>query len=96
MGQLICKKIFTIYQGFSLGSALGHSSKIGSDVRVFADQFGQFVRGDFQKRTLQVMHSDGIVFLFYKRSLIGQIYVRARPVHFILPLKYLLTKANQA
>ena len=39
-------------QGFSLGSALGHSPKIVPDVRKFADPFGQFVRDDFRKRTL--------------------------------------------
>ena len=36
-------------QGFSLASAIGHSPKIVPDVRVFAVQFGQFVRDDFQK-----------------------------------------------
>ena len=39
-------------QGFSLASAIGHSPKIVRDVREFAVQFGQFVRDDFQKRTL--------------------------------------------
>ena len=81
-------------QGFSLGSALRHSPKIVPDVREFADQFGQFVRDDFGSAHFEVMHSNSIVFI--KPSLIGQISVRARLVRFILPLKYLFTKANQS
>ena len=42
----------TIWQGFSLASAIGHSPKIVPDVREFAVQFGQFVRDDFRKHTL--------------------------------------------
>ena len=56
-----------IGQEFSLVSALGHSPKIVPDVQEFAVQFGQSVRDDFRKRTLcVVIHSDAIVFLFYK------------------------------
>ena len=57
--------VFIMHQGFSLVSALGHSPKLVPGVREFDVQFGQFVRDDFRKRT--VMHSDPIVFLFYKR-----------------------------
>ena len=53
-------------QGFSLASAIGHSPKIVPDVREFAVQFGQFVRDDFRSAYCTVMHSDAIVFLFYK------------------------------
>ena len=42
-------KYNSIFQGFSLASAIGHSPKIVPDVREFAVQFGQFVRDDFQK-----------------------------------------------
>ena len=80
-------------QGFSLALALSHSPKIVSDIREFAVQFGQFVRDDFRK--CMVMHSDAIVFLFYKTTLIGQISVSARLVHLILPIKYLFNKDNQ-
>ena len=45
-------KQYSQTQGFSLGSAIGHSPKIVPDVREFAVQFGQFVRDDFRKRTL--------------------------------------------
>ena len=58
LGLLVC-------QGFSLGSAIGHSPKIVSDVRDFAVQFGQFVRDNFRKRCT-VMHSDAIVFFALK------------------------------
>ena len=43
---------WSIIQGFSLASAIGHSPKMVPDVREFAVQFGQFVRDDFQKRIL--------------------------------------------
>ena len=40
------------FQGFSLAPAIGYSPKIVPDVREFAVQFGQFVRGDFWECTL--------------------------------------------
>ena len=44
--------ILSCFQGFSLASAIGHSPEIVPDVREIAVQFGQFVRGDFQKLIL--------------------------------------------
>ena len=52
--------------GIQFGFGLGHSSKIVPDVREFSVQFGQFVREDFGSAHCTVMHSDAIVFLFYK------------------------------
>ena len=45
--ELIIERVKT---GIQFG--IGHSPKIVPDVREFAVQFGQFVRDDFQKRTL--------------------------------------------
>ena len=53
----------SLAQGFSLGSAIGHSPKIVPDVQEFAVQFGQFVRDIFVNTHSTVMHSDAIVFL---------------------------------
>ena len=49
-------------QGFSLASALGHCLKIVPDIQESAVQFGQLSKMIFA----MVMHSDAIVFLFYK------------------------------
>ena len=48
----------------------------------------------FRSAYCTVMHSDAIVFLFYKT--IDQISVSGRLVRIILPLKYLIIKGNQS
>ena len=65
-GTFELSRLFCMFQGFSLASAIGHSPKIVPDVREFAVQFGQLSETIFGKARCTVMHSDAIVFFALK------------------------------
>ena len=65
-GEQVHSFVWGFRQGFSLALALGHSPKIVPVVRVLLSSLDSLSQTIFGSAHCTVMHSDAIVFLFYK------------------------------